>query len=504
MKGPVDLGSLTITRYTDGFYHPKNEDEIIDLIRLAVANDLKVRVRGAAHSSVHAAIYTGNFASPPSVDNDINIILDQMCAIEFDETKTLVMVQAGCHFGYDPADPTGTSTLENSLVYQLQQRSWALPITGGIIRQTMGGFLSTGSSGGSLQYSLLDAIVAIRIVDGTGSPREFHRTDDEDDPFYAVGVSMGLFGIITSVIFQCINSFNIAGTETTSEYSDCKLDLFGPGDNERPPTASFFKNAEYGRMMWWPQKGIEKILIWEAQRIAASPDFKSRPYYEFVPVFGSERPAQIAAGVLFRLFSIINPPGPSTLLGRATAAILKPLFPLIVNLFLASDVKGPQKFQEYWGDGIPMDNRVDYSLIPVQFSELWIPVAKASEVMAKIRDHFRDHDITQVGTFTVEVYATPKNSFWMSPAYAEDVIKYDMFWFPLNKGNPATDFYPQFWELLKEFDFRPHWGKFLPDNATELKLLYPRWDYFMKVREQMDPHQIFVTGYWRGHLGILP
>jgi D-arabinono-1,4-lactone oxidase len=124
--------------------------------------------------------------------------------------------------------------------------------------------------------------------------------------------------------------------------------------------------------------------------------------------------------------------------------------------------------------------------------------------MTKIRDHFRNNDITQVGTFTVEVYATPKNSFWMSPAYGEDVIKYDMFWFPLNKGNPATDFYPQFWKLLKEFDFRPHWGKFLPDNATELKVLYPRWDDFMKLRDQMDPHQIFVTGYWRGHLGILP
>jgi len=292
--------------------------------------------------------------------------------------------------------------------------------------------------------------------------------------------------------------------ETTSGYSDCKINLFGSANVGKPSMGSFFETAAYGRIMWWPQKGIEKILVWEAERLAASPDFKPKIYHEFTPVFGSERPAQIAAGLLFRLYAFLNPPGPSTLLGRVMGSLLKPLFPVIVNLFLASEAKGPQKFQDDWGGGIPMDNRVDYTLIPVQFSELWIPVARASEVMTRIRDHFRSHDITQVGTFTVEVYPTPKNSFWMSPAYGQDVIKYDMFWFPLNKGNPATDFYPQFWELLKEFEFRPHWGKFLPDNAPELKALYPRWDDFMNVREQMDPHQIFVTAYWRGHLGFLP
>ncbi len=498
------MGSSTIARRADGFYHPKNEGEIIDLIQLARANDLKVRVRGAAHSSAKAAIYTGDFSSPPPADDDLNLILDQMYAIEFDDEQMRATVEAGCHFGYDPLDPTGVSKLETSLVYRLQQRGWALPITGGIIRQTIGGFLSTGSSGGSLQYSLLSAIVTIRVIDGTGTPHDFQRTDDEDDPFYAVGVSMGLLGIITSVTFQCMDTFNITGMETTSGYTDCKLNLFDSVDDGRPTAAAFFEAAEYGRMMWWPQHGIEKILVWEAQRTAASPNFKPKPYMEFTPVFGSERPAQIAAGVLFRVFSILNPPGPSTLWGRLVASILKPLFPVIVNLFLASAAKGPQEFQDYWGDGIPMDNRVDYSLIPVQFSELWIPVARAPEVMTKIRDHFRSHDVTQIGTFTVEVYATPKNSFWMSPAYDADVIKYDMFWFPLNKGNPATDFYPQFWELLKEFEFRPHWGKYLPDNATVLKRLYPRWDDFMQLREQMDPDQIFVTSYWRGHLGILP
>ena len=32
-------------------------------------------------------------------------------------------------------------------------------------------------------------------------------------------------------------------------------------------------------------------------------------------------------------------------------------------------------------------------------------------------------------------------------------------------GNPATDFYPQYWKLLEQFDFRFHWGKYSPPRT---------------------------------------
>ena len=61
---------------------------------------------------------------------------------------------------------------------------------------------------------------------------------------------------------------------------------------------------------------------------------------------------------------------------------------------------------------------------------------------------------------------------------------------------------PNFWELLKKYDYRLHWGKSLSGDVAYLKERYPRWDDFMQLREKMDPHQIFVTDYWRKHLGI--
>src|SRR4051812_24441761 len=187
-----------IQKGDDGFYHPASEREIGELIQHAGANGLKVRVRGSAHS-VKAAIFTGNFEQPPTTDRDLNLILDRMTQVSFDEAKQQVTAQGGCHLGLDPMDPTGQSTRENSLFFQVDQKGWAFPTTGGISTQTVGGFMSTGSAGTSLHQAVGRQVLAIRLVDGLGNIQEYHKADDLDDPFYAAGVSMGLLGVITSV-----------------------------------------------------------------------------------------------------------------------------------------------------------------------------------------------------------------------------------------------------------------------------------------------------------------
>jgi hypothetical protein len=163
---------------------------------------------------------------------------------------------------------------------------------------------------------------------------------------------------------------------------------------------------------------------------------------------------------------------------------------------------GAQEFREAWLDGIPMDNRVDYKWTPTEFSEMWVPVAKTQEVMRRIRDHFRRGDLNKVGIYCVEIYATPRNDYWLSPAYQEDVVKFDMFWFEKNPGKPAEVFYPQFWELLMPLDCRFHWGKYMPKDPAYMRAHYPKWDAFMALRNQMDPQNVFVTPYWSERLGI--
>jgi len=241
-------------------------------------------VHGSGHS-VPASIHTGDFEQPPAGGEDLNLLLDKMNGISFDEEKMQVTVQAGCHLGHDPLQPEQYPRLKDSLMHRLDQKGWALPITGGIVRQAIGGFLSTGSAGGSLQHAFAQQLVAIRLIDGKGEPPEFVKDDDPNNEIYGVGLSVGLMGVITSVTIQCVPTFNIKGRETTSRYEACEIDLFqSDGPSGRADLPTFFRDAEYCRCMWWPQKGIKKLwsgrqINWRRRLISSPSLMKSSRYF---------------------------------------------------------------------------------------------------------------------------------------------------------------------------------------------------------------------------------
>jgi L-gulonolactone oxidase len=48
---------------------------------------------------------------------------------------------------------------------------------------------------------------------------------------------------------------------------------------------------------------------------------------------------------------------------------------------------------------------------------------------------------------------------------------------------------------------RPHWGKMHFLTADQLAELYPDWQAFQKVRQQLDPTGVFQTPYLQKILG---
>jgi hypothetical protein len=129
MPGSGEVRHAIIPRGPDGYYHPATEAELRLLIGHARASGRKLRVRGSGHSE--PAAYRAE-------KDGIDVLLDRMSAVEFDDATMQVTVQAGCHLGVDPEDPSGTSTRENSLFGQLDAHAWAVPTMGGITRQTAG------------------------------------------------------------------------------------------------------------------------------------------------------------------------------------------------------------------------------------------------------------------------------------------------------------------------------------------------------------------------------
>lgn len=550
----------------DGFYHPEDEAQVIALVKRAVAEGLQIRCRGAVHSLAHS-IYTDPGATDPPVRNtvsepnppkgpNLNLMFDRMNRLEW-VGADIVEVEAGIHLGPDPGAPAGTATLEQSLLYQIFLRGYTLRDLGGITHQTISGFLAMGCSGGSLMYGLEENIQAFRVVDGLGNAV---WAEKESDLFAAVGVSMGLQGIITRVRLKLTPLFSVYGQERTTAVADSPIDLFGDGTPGTPSLRTFLEQTPYSRLLWWPQPGAERIVTWMAVSGPPLNQGVQVPYAEFGTNPADEQVQELAAAILFTLAGNLDDlsvvpkklnkdfksfedaldlvleklglPEPfakvlADLLGGAGEVVtdaeirllapaikekLPDAFAKIVDLFQPLTGKdGPKTFQDWAWRSLPMDNAASDVMLGTEFTEIWIPLEHTAAAMRALRDHFVTGGHAATGYNATELYAAMATKFWLSPSYGQAVFRVDPFWYIGNAGSPAGKggFYDGFWMTLRNagIPFRLHWAKWLPEYdlpewAEYLRSQYPRWDDWMAMRRQQDPHDIFLTDYWRGHLGI--
>jgi FAD/FMN-containing dehydrogenase len=54
---------------------------------------------------------------------------------------------------------------------------------------------------------------------------------------------------------------------------------------------------------------------------------------------------------------------------------------------------------------------------------------------------------------------------------------------------------------MRSLGARPHWGKELDHTAAELRLLYPGFDRFNALRDELDPQRTFSGDFHRRILG---
>jgi D-arabinono-1,4-lactone oxidase/FAD binding domain len=517
----------------NALYHPSSEQDIIDLIQYASQNDLQVRVRGAAQSIAAAVVAD---ASGGAISN-INMELDQIRQVTFDDANMQVTVGAGCNLGWDPFDPSGTSrpdTMANNnvpdnLLFQLNQKGWSIQNVPDAIHQTVAGFISTGSSGGTMMHSFDECIVSIRLIDGTGTAQTFTKSVDPNNNFYAVACSMGLLGVITSVTLQCTSAFNIIGQEMVSDYNDAEFDFLGPGNNEKPSLQTYLSTTEFSRTLWWPYPSLKRVIAWKARTIQSSdynqqtgipPNFTPKPYKPLFPlVFGSTLPSEMVAGTGYRLiatypqwlYDIFGNSSDYNMIKSVLDLICPYLYPLMINMYfpLTSASNPIKQFWDYWNSSLPMDT-VEFSnnLFNLVYTEFWVPASQAQTVVNTMETYYQSQGFSNVSYYTVELLAAKSSNFWMSPAYMQDSVRFNIMRFDVG-GQQDLSYFQIFWDLFKSknISFRLHWGKFLPppnsnENPSFISSQYPKWNDFLNFRKQMDPKNIFLNTYWKSQLGI--
>jgi len=608
------------TRGRDGCYHPSTEAELAALIRHAREAGGQLRVMGSTHS-VWRAIVTDRFSGASTPPGEFTVVLDRYVQVfeaqvdPADPRSKLVEVQAGCHMGLAPTRPVqariversegvdagGTSpwhegSWDNSLTAILHHRDGlALPDLGGITHQTVAGFISTGSAGGTVKWSVHDAIARLRVIDSEGRVTELTPDGDDPDWFRAAGIGLGLCGVISTITFRCIPTFDIVGRETVSATRrSSDLDFYGDRPASRLPSLEqFLLDADYARLMWWPQRHFDRLVVWQARRAAFDPQRRLRAYREIAhfpvasqvlasivyTVLGNlDRPERAIAhvnrlrraktevdwkGVRKRLRGLFSRPRDPAHVGRTKgdrhgpialgaawlmvvqllvtagdgllvsalklrllrgmvkrlAALVPEHIDTLLGPFVSTGKDGAPVTQEFCDRGfmgLPLDNQMDDLLMPTWFTELWVPFTpgdgRLQETITRLRRCFDADGTAQgayaaTGAFAFELYvARADHTFFLSPATGSHAFRVDVFWFGNNQANPVTDFYPRFWKALEPLGYRLHWGKFLPPpdaaRPDRLTARYPDWARWKAVRARVDPSGLFLTRYWREHLGL--
>jgi len=175
--------------------------------------------------------------------------------------------------------------------------------------------------------------------------------------------------------------------------------------------------------------------------------------------------------------------------------------------------KVPRTFNDYWWRCLPNDDLTFIDTwIRVQFTEIWIDIEKAPEVISVLQELFQTSP-EACGNFGCEVYSAKRSPYWMSMSYGRDVIRIDPYWFEYNLFGNINDFFTLYWNKLLNIETaRLHWGKHFPKFGTKfsnytigpdyVRKSYPRFDDWLALRQKYDPQNIFVTSYWKQMFGL--
>ena len=415
-----------------GFYEPRTTEEIVGIVKSAVTKGEKIKVIGSGHSWSDIPCTAGSMISLGR--------FNQVIALNRD--KQLATVQAGLKI-YE-------------LNAFLSKHNLVLPALGSISEQSIAGAISTGTHGASLhQKGLASLVVELEIVDGTG---RIIRCSEDHNPniFYAALIGLGSLGLITQVTIQCVERFLL------TERLECW------NINSVIENLSSLSEKEYFRMWYVTTKEDAIVQCFSSKESRWGDNSSSGPI------------RQNANTLLWHYW--------------------------LYRYYTSKKTKLPPFRRTDWSDKIQCFSRTTLKLYKLGFvltkpckeiliSEYGIPAEEASTVMEKILDLV---DIREIeGHLRFEVRYGAAEDIWLSGSYKRNTCYIQTIFEKKNfeSAEAQADAFLKVEALMKSFDGRPHWAKDHYFTGVDLKKVYPCWDKFSQIREELDPYSCFRNNY---------
>lgn len=342
----------------------------------------------------------------------------------------------------------------------LKPHGLALANQGDFAAQTIAGAISTGTHGTGLQFTNLSgAVRSLRIVLADGSILYCDsRTHPELFTFGRIGI--GALGIILEVGLQCVPAFRVAANEESAPVDEV-LDTFVAQAREH----------DHYSFLWYPHSTA--ALIKRNRRLAEGEEVEG-----YMPQSAFSRFVDEALVQTW---------------GRQVSATIGTMVPGIVpkvNQFTSS-LMARKKFTDDSHQVFAQPHKVRFNEM-----EYAVPFEDGPEVVREIRRLIERRDWRV--SFPIEVRTTAADDIPLSPAFERESTYISVHRYV---REPHEEYFGAIEEVLLAAGGRPHWGKLHTLRAEELRELYPRFDEFVTLRNDLDPQRVFHNTYLDRVLG---
>ena len=375
--------------------------------------------------------------------DDNHLSLDRFSGIESaDAQRRRVWVRAGTRLG--------------SLMESLADRDWALENAPDNDTATVAGAIATASHGSGAVFGNLSTLVTgLRLVCADGSIRQC-SAEQNPELFNATRVSLGALGIVSHVELQCVDHYRLRLSnrratlgETLARLEELKRD---------------HRNFEF---FWFPY--ADTVI---QRRLDETRDAPSA----LTPLVALKR--QTVDHTLFRAVT--------------EAAQRAPRFTEYASRAITQRVADRNEVLDARA-AYPVRRRLRH----VQM-EYAIPAARVGDTLRQLDRVIRALQFRL--PMPVEVRFVRRDDLWLSPQYERDSACISV---PAFRQSDYSAYFAAITEIFDRADGRPHWGTVHDKTAAELRALYPRFGDFCTLREQLDPHGVFLNPSLAALLGTL-
>ncbi len=399
-----------------------------------------VGIAAAAGRQVTAAGSGHSFTGAPMTE-DLMIDLSGLSGVlDADPASGRVKVLAG--------------TVLRDLNRELDDLGLALPNLGDIDSQTVAGAISTGTHGtGESLENLPAQVTGLDLV--TASGEVLSITEEDPDLLRAVRVAVGSLGVIFAVTLQTIPSFNLHREDIPVPLDDVLSDF------DRLA-------AEHDHFEFFVFPYSDTALTLRRNRTDRPPAPRSG-----VEKFISDRVVENGLGDLL-LRGLVH-------------------FP--------QAIPGVARFSSRFmtqAEQTDLSHRLFVNYRTIRFNEMeyCLPRDRGLEALSLVLERIREEQMP-LG-MPVECRVLGADDAMLSPSFDHPSI------YVAVHQHASADWERWFREIepiFTEREGRPHWGKHHTRTATDLAPLYPEWDAFQAVRDELDPDRTFTNQYLERVLG---